>query len=149
MNLLKATGAAMNLPEIFVNFPNKKLDMSCKDCVAITGDKHRDRLAQRIFKENFKLVINDVIDNNVTFQMFTGTRSFDIHMDTVKGTMFKRLRKLGKWKNIDILKSLFTANQLGFFMYSPKRTPRVKHIYVNRALRDKIDENTNAGKTYC
>jgi hypothetical protein len=95
------------------------------------------------------MVINDVIDNNVTFELPTGTRKCDIHMQTIRDEDFKKLRRAGRWRNVDFLKSLFTGNILGLFMYSPKRTPRVKNIYVGRELRDKIDNYTNEGKTYC
>lgn len=149
MSFIKATGAALNLQDIFINFPNEELQLSCKDCEAITGDRHREKLAQKIFKESVKLVINDIIDNNVTFRLPTGSRKCEIHMKTVSGDEFKRLRRAGKWRNIDFLKSLFSGNQLSFVMYSPTRPPRIKNIYVNKSLKDKIDNNTNKGKTYC
>lgn len=149
MNYVKATGAALNLPELFINFPNKSLKISSKECNEIIGSYHRELLAQQIFKESVKLVINDIIDNNVTFQLPTGSRKCDIHMQTFKGNDFKNLRKGGRWKNIDFLKSLFTGNILGLFMYSPKRPPRIKNIYVDKKLKNKIDSNTNNGKTYC
>ena len=58
------------------------------------------------------------------------------------------MRRAGKWRDINYLKSMFTGYQLGFFMYG-KRTPRVKNIYVNKELRDKITNNTNNGMQYC
>lgn len=137
MNFIKATGAAFNLAQLFINFPFKKLKKTKKD------------LVQKIFKEHFKLVINDIIDNNVTFELPTGSRKCNIHMLTIKGKQFKDLRKNGKFQNIDFLKSLFTGNQLALFMYSPKRPPRIKYIYINKELRDKIDKYTNEGKKYC
>lgn len=149
MNFIKATGCAFNISDLFINFPFKKLKITCKKCKEINNDEHRNMLVQKIFKENFKLIINDIIDNNVTFELPTGSRKCDIHMQTIYGEEFKRLRRAGKWKNVDFLKSLFTGNQLGLFMYSPKRPPRVKNIYLNKELRDKIDENTNNEKTYC
>lgn len=149
MNLIKATGAAFNTSELFINFPFKRLKITCKECKKIVNNEHRDVLATKIFREHYKTVINDVIDNNVTFKLPTGSRQCDIHMQTIKGNDFKNLRRGGKWKNVDFLKSLFTGNQLGLFMYSPKRPPRIKNIYVNKELQDKIDENTNNGKTYC
>lgn len=149
MNFIKAIGAAFNLSEIFINFPTKKLKITCDQCYKLIGDAHREKLAARIFKESFKLVINDVIENNITFQLPTGSRKCDIHMQTIDKEDFKNLRRAGKFRNIDFLKSLFTGNQLGLFMYSPKRPPRIKNIYVNKELKDKIDNNTNSGKTYC
>jgi hypothetical protein len=69
-------------------------------------------------------------------------------MQRFTGDKFKTLRKSGKWANINFLKSYFTGYQLGLFMYG-NRTPRVKNIYVNKELRDKITNNTNEGKQYC
>jgi hypothetical protein len=69
-------------------------------------------------------------------------------MQRMTGDQFKALRKGGKWKDVDYLKSFFTGYQLGLFMYG-NRTPRVKSIYVNKELRNKITENTNNGKQYC
>lgn len=149
MNFIKAIGCAFNVRDIFINFPFKKLKMNCKKCEELTGDPHRNQLVYKIWKENFKLIINDIIDNNVTFQLPTGSRKCDIHMQTFSGDKFKNLRRAGKWKDVDFLKSLFTGNQLGLFMYSPKRPPRVKNIYVGKDLKKKIDDYTNNGKTYC
>lgn len=148
MNFIKAIGYAFNSSHLFINFPFKKLKINCKQCEELIGDKHRNKLAQKIWRENYKLILNDIIDNNVTFQLPV-SRKCDIHMQTYSGNQFKNLRRSGKWKNVDFLKSLFTGNQLALFMHSPKRTPRVKNIYVNKELQKKIDDYTNNGKTYC
>lgn len=149
MNFIKATGCAFNVPDIFMKFPLKKLKIHWKECEKIIGNGHKEILAQKIWKDSYKLILNDIIDNNVTFQLPTGCKKCDIHMQTFSGDDFKNLRRSGKWKNVDFLKSLFTGNQLALFMYSPKRTPRVKNIYVNKELQKKIDDYTNNGKTYC
>ena len=143
-----ALGCAFSMNNLFDNFPYKKLTITCKQCKAITGDNHRDILVKRIFRESVKLVINDVINNNVTFWLpLTGEKKCNIHMRRVQGTAFKNLRKAGKWKDIDILKSMFSGYELSFFMLG-KRTPRVKSIYLNKELRDRIVQNTNSGMSY-
>lgn len=146
---IKATGCAFNTSQLFINFPYKDLEISCDDCEKIIGDRHRDKLVAKIFREHYKMVINDVIENNVTFQLPTGSRRSEIHMQTFKGDDFKNYRRKGKWKAVDFLKSWFTGHMLGLFMYSPKRPPRVKNIYVDSKLTKKIDQYTNEGKTYC
>lgn len=144
-----AIGCAFTQKEMFENFPYKKLKITCKQCEKAIGDPHRDILARRIFRECVKLVLNDVIDNNVTFQLpLVGNVKADIHMQRFSGKAFCDLRKAGKWKDVDYLKSVFTGYQLGLFMYG-KRTPRVRNIYVHKELRDKITENTNKGMQYC
>ena len=143
-----ALGCAFSMDNLFDNFPYKKLTITCKQCKAITGDNHRDILVKRIFRESVKLVINDVVNNNVTFWLpLTGSKRCNIHMRRVQGDEFKNLRKAGKWKDVDILRSMFSGYELSFFMLG-KRTPRVKSIYLNKELRDKIIQNTNNGMSY-
>lgn len=142
-----ATGCAFNLREIFMNFPYKKLELTCNDCLKINGNSHRDILVKQVFRECFKLVINDIIDNNITFNLPTGARKCDIHMKRVRGNAFKNLRKAGKWKDIDIVESNFTGYELGFYMYG-KTSPRIKTIYVNNFYKERITQNTNKGMQY-
>lgn len=150
MAYIQATGHAFSNQDIFINFPNKKLKITCNECEELIGERHREKLAEKIFRDCFKMVIEDVIDNNVTFQLpLTGIVKSDIHMATFKDDAFKAGRKNGKWKNVDFLKSLFTGHQLRLFMYSPNRLSKSKPIYVNKELKDRIDQNTNLGKTYC
>ena len=126
-----ALGCAFSMDNLFDNFPYKKLKITCKQCEAITGNQHRDILVKKIFRESVKLVINDIINNNVTFWLpLTGDKKCNIHMRRVEGDEFKNMRKVGKWKNIDILKSMFSGYQLSFFMLG-KRTHRVKSVYLN------------------
>ena len=142
-----STGCAFNTDEMFMNFPYKKLKITCEDCKKINGNPHRDILVKQIFRECFIVVINDVIDNNITFWLPTGAKKCNIHMQRIRGNDFKNLRRAGKWRNVDILESNFTGYQLGFYMYG-KTLPRIKNIYVNKELREKITENTNKGMQY-
>ena len=81
-----ALGCAFNLEEMLINFPYKKLHITCKDCKAITGDNHRDLLVKRVFKESVKLVIEDIIENNITFWLpLTGDKKCNMHMKRVSG----------------------------------------------------------------
>lgn len=141
-------GCAFTVPEILYNFNYKRLQLSCEQCKKITGDSHRDKLAAKIFRASFQLVIKDVIENNITFQLpLIGNKKCNIHMRRVQGDEFKNLRKSGKWKDIDILKSMFSGYEIGFYMLG-NRTPRVKTIYVNNQLKSQILLNTNKGVSY-
>lgn len=148
MAYIKATGCAFNLDEMFMNFPYKKLQMSCQDCKRINGNEHRNLLVKKIFRECVKIILEDIIDNNITFQLPTGKRKADIHMKKVSGEAFKNLRRGGKWKDVDLLSSDFTGHELALYMYG-ERDPRIKTIYVNKRLKDKITRQTNDGKRYC
>lgn len=142
-----SVGCAFGIKELFMNFPYKKLKVTCEDCQRINNNPHRDVLVKKIFKECLKLVINDIIDNNITFNLPTGARKCDIHMKKVQGKAFKNLRRFGKWRDVDFLESYFTGYELGFYMYG-KVSPRIKTIYVNKAYKNRITENTNKGKQY-
>lgn len=148
MSMLKAMGCAFNLNEMFMNFPYNKLKLTCNDCKRINNNLHKDMLVKKIFRESMKMVLNDVIDNNITFQLPTGKKKCDIHMKKVQDEAFLNLRKSGKWSDINLLSSNFTGHELGLYMYGEK-DPRIKTIYVNKELKDKITKNTNKGMQYC
>lgn len=150
MNFIKATGCAINATQLFLTFPYKKLKTTCKLCRKVTGDDHRDVLVSRIFRDHYKEVIEDIIDNNVTFELpITGRSKCELHMQAVRGEEFERLRRHGKWLNIDYYKSNFTGYRLALFITSPKRPPKIKYVYVNKRLKDKLDDYVNNQKTYC
>ena len=145
-----ATGYAFNTDEIFENFPYEKLLVTCDDCNIVNGDYHKDRLVKRVFKDALYLILNDIIDNNVTFQLPTGGIRSEIHVNNYEGEDFVKARQCGKWQDIDFIESNFTGNQLVLDMYGKKNgIRRRKPIYVDRRLKNKITENTNNGKRYC
>lgn len=145
-----ATGYAFNTDEIFENFPYEKLLVTCDDCNIVNNDFHKDRLVKRVFKDALHLILNDIIDNNVTFCLPTNPIRVEIHVNNYEKEDFIRGRKNGKWQDVDFLESNFTGNQLVLDMYGKKNgIRRRKPIYVNRVLKDKLTENTNNGKRYC
>jgi hypothetical protein len=50
-----------------MNFPYKKLQMDCKKAKEINGDAHRDKIVKKVFRTCLIRVLEDIIDNNVTF----------------------------------------------------------------------------------
>ena len=143
-----ALGCAFNTRNLLDNFPYKKLHITCKKCKSITGDNHRNLIVEKVFKESIKLVISDIVNNNVTFWLpLTGSKRCNIHMRRVQGNEFKNLRRGGKWRDIDIINSNFSGYQLSLFMLG-NRTPRVKSIYLNKKFRTIISNNTNNGMSY-
>ncbi len=145
-----ATGYAFNTDEIFENFPYDKLLVTCNDCNIVNGDFHKDKLVKRVFKDALKLILTDIIDNNVTFQLPTGSRRAEIHVNNYEGEAFEKARRRGKWLDVDFLASNFTGNQLVLEMYGKNNgLRRRKPIYVDKRLKDKLTENTNNGIRYC
>ena len=55
MNWIKATGAAINIAQLFINFPLKKLKITCEQCEKVINNRHRDKLLGRVFKEHYKI----------------------------------------------------------------------------------------------
>lgn len=143
-----AVGHSFNVDEIFMNFPYKKLKLTCEDCKRINGNKDRDALVKKIFRDSVKVILSDIIDNNVTFTLPTNKGTADIHVRRTYGEDFKKARKRGKWKNVDFLSSNFSGNEL---VLSMKRNvfSKEKIIYVDKNLKSKITENTNNGMQYC
>lgn len=142
-----ALGHAFNLSEIFENFKIKKLKMKCKDSQRICGDLHREHLAQQIFADSLRLVLEDIIENNVTFILPTGRKKSSLHAEKVSGEDFKRARRFGKFKEIDFLKTFFSGFRIVFEMNSGNRN-RKKEVYVEKELKQKFIDNINAGKQY-
>lgn len=143
-----ALGCAFTVRDMLSNFPYEHLQTNCSLCFSIIGDNHRNILVERIFKESVKIIIQDIIYNNVTFWLpLTGGKQCNIHMRRVSGDAFKNLRKGGKWQDIDILKSMFSGYQLSLFMLG-NRTPRIKSIYINRSLQKVISDRVNSGMQY-
>mgnify|MGYP007064439931 FL=1 len=143
-----AVGHSFNVDEMFMNFPYKKLKLTCEDCKRINGNKDRDTLVKKIFRDSVKVILNDIIDNNVTFILPTNKGIADIHVRRTYGEDFKKARKRGKWKNVDFLSSNFSGNELVLSM-KHNVFSKEKIIYVDKNLKSKITENTNNGMQYC
>ena len=143
-----AVGHSFNVDEMFMNFPYKKLKLTCEDCKRINGNKDRDALVKKIFRDSVKVILNDIIDNNVTFILPTNKGIADIHVRRTYGEDFKKARKRGKWKNVDFLSSNFSGNELVLSM-KHNVFSKEKIIYVDKNLKSKITENTNNGIQYC
>ena len=144
-----AVGCAFNLDEMFMNFPYKKLKLTCKDAKEINGDAHRDKIVKKVFRTCLKRVLEDIIDNNVTFELPTGSRKSELHMRRISGEKFSQCRRNGKFQEIDFLQSFFTGYEIELNMYKRGGLKRSKTVYVDPRLKQKIIDNTNNGKQYC
>lgn len=143
-----ALGCAFNLNDLFLNFNLKRLDITCNQCDKIISNRHRNHLCIKIFKEHFKLVINDIIENNITFILpLKGKVQCTMHMKMFEGDDFRRLRRHGKWKDVDFLASMFKGYSIKLFMYGQRAT-REKFVYVDNNYKNRITEKTNNGMSY-
>lgn len=146
--MFKIIGMAFSLRDLFSCFPYHKLKTTTKLCTKMIGYDKRFRLVHRVFRSHMEMVIKDVIENNVTFKLPVN-RDCQIHVESSTGEDFKRLRRAGKWSDIDFLESRFVGNQICLYINSPKSPSKVKDIYVNSKLKDRLTELTNKRKPYC
>ena len=145
-----ATGCAFNLDEMLINLDKSKLKMTCDLCERINGNKHKDILIKQICLEGTKLVLDDIIDNNVTFELPTGSaRKTQIRMERFTGDDFAKARRNGKFTEVDFLTSNFSGYQLMLEMFYKDGSPRrKKSIYVDSTRKQRIIDHTNNGKQY-
>ena len=143
-----ALGYAWKLDEIFENFKSQNLKIDCVSLQRLYGDNHKKRLCYKVFRECVKIIVNDIIDNDVEFQLPTGSRKTSLQMHTYRDEEFKKARKNGKFMEVDFLDSDFSANQLQLYMYGHRNIPKAKQVYVNKELKQKITNYTNQGRVY-
>ncbi len=98
----------------------------------------------RILRYFFYLLIQDIIENNVTFKFPEKCYSW-IEMTPVSGKDFVNARQNGAFKDVDFLMSNFT----GYVIYlrrTTKYSTRRTRLYVSHRYKDRITELTNQGK---
>lgn len=139
-------GASFNMQHLLMNFPYKKSKITCKQSEEITGDLHKSTLLSFVFRECLRMVVNDIIENNITFWLPTGARPSSLYMKRYTGEVFQKLRRAGKWSDVNILNSDFSGYQLTFCLHH-KRVREVP-VYVTKAEKDRITIHTNNGKAY-
>ena len=141
-----ATGYTFSARDLFAALPTKKIKISRKDLLKYFKVHKKTLLATRIFIYCVKIILLDIINNNVTFKLPTKSECY-IEMLRHHGDDFIAGRKNGAYQDVDYLKSDFTAYTLSFRYIASERTIR-KDIHVSGWMRDMITENTNNGMQY-
>lgn len=143
-----AIGWACNLKDLFVRFPYEKLKSLKSESKA-----KKLQIVKQVFRQGVIEMLNDVIDNNVTFKIQgIGYQGGEIHMEAVTGEEFEKARQNGKFKKVDFLESLFTGYQMYLYVHGKRDNflhRRKFPIYVGKFFKDKIIKHTNEGKVYC
>lgn len=143
-----AIGWACNLNDLFVRFPYEK----CKSLLFKTKAQQRQKVKQ-VFREGVNQILNDIIENNNTFKIQgVGYQKGEIHMEAITGSDFEKVRKKGKFQDVDFLESLFTGYQMYIYVGGKRDNflyRRKFPIYVGKILKDKLTKYTNQGKVYC
>lgn len=144
-----ALGWACNLSDLFVRFPYEK----CKALIKNYKTKQQQRQKiKAVFRTCVEIIINDIIENNNTFQIPSFQYSGgEIHYESISGSEFKRLRAKGKFTGIDFLETLFTGYQLYLYIHGKtdnflarKKVP----IYISSHYKKKMESLANNGQTY-
>lgn len=145
-----ALGWACNLNDLFVRFPYEKYK-SLRTKWASKIEKRS--VVKAVFREGVRLVMQDIINNNVTFKIQgIGYQGGEIHMEAIKDSEFVEARKCGKFKGIDFLESFFTGYQMYLYVHGKRDNflhRRKFPIYLGKFFKDQIIKNTNKGKQYC
>lgn len=145
------TGAAFSLPSLFERDSAKQLHLKFLEAVKILGFNKvgaRDLLCAKVFAECFYMILEDMLENNITFTLPLGKKHAEIHMKRISGKQFQCGMKGRKFKDIDFLKTQFVAYRPYFFMHTNNRD-REKQIYTTIDYRKRLDEKVNNGKKYC
>lgn len=140
-----ARGYAFTLDDMFISFRHKKLKITCDECEQYFKERHKSIVAQRIMRECVKMVMEDVLENNITFKL-PGCNS-EIHMERISGEDFKIARSRGAFPDIDFLKTNCTVYRPYLYMYGNR--VRKKPIKSHKSYTKKLDEYINNGKIYC
>ncbi len=142
-----ATGYALNTNELFLNFPVKKLKLTAKECEELIGNRHKEYIAKKVFKACVGLVLNDIIENNATFELPTSSKKAQLGMKRFEREEFTKCRQNGKFQDVDFLESNFSGYQIAF-KFQSRGVQREKLIYLDSTNKNKITKNTNNGKSY-
>lgn len=145
-----AIGWACNLNDLFIRFPYQK----CKSLMTKWKTfKERRRVIKQVFRKGVNLVLEDIVNNNVTYKIQgIGYQGGEMHMEAIRGEDFIKAREHGKFEDVDFLESLFTGYQLYLYIHGKRDNflhRRKFPVYVNKLYRDMIVNNTNKGKQYC
>lgn len=140
-----ALGHACSAQDLFVKFNTKNMKFTKSNKYI----SHKKDKAASIFLTCVKLVIQDIIDNNIQFKLPPlGNAQSYIQMEQFRGKDFQNLFKAGKWRDIDFLASNFTGYQIAYFIKSKIRSDRRKLIYLSAKYNKQITDKVNNGFTY-
>lgn len=141
-----AFGCAFNTHNILYNFPLHKY--LWKHDGKTVKYEVRYSIMMQMFLHTFKMVLEDIIERNVTFNLPTvGIIKCNMHMTPITGDILARFRQAGAYADVDLFKSNFTAYRIAFCMYRHNMR-RTKTVYVTEKYKRRITELTNQGKQY-
>lgn len=142
-----ATGYALNARDLFKKFPTRSLEMTAQECMRLDGDRNKERVAEKVFKCALSLILDDIIDNNVTFKLPTGKKKAELYVKKYEGDVFTNCRQGGMFQDVNFLNSNFTGHKLALkFQQGENMVDKVVNVDKTRAER--LVKYTNEGKVY-
>lgn len=137
-----ATGYGITPTELYTTFKLENITTHHSKL----WDKSKRKVCGKVFTYCMLQILNDIIDDNVIFQLPVNTEAY-IEMKSFHGDEFKKARQNGAFADINLVTSHFTGNQL---VYRAKRTGywKLKPIKVSKVLKNRITKHTNNGKNY-
>ncbi len=111
--------------------------------------KCRDKkaLAQKIFLRYLYLLVRDLIEGGKIFHFPSQTLA-SLRMHKIAGEHFKYARKRGKFKEVDFLKSDFSAYLLVMDYETNKGVKITRQVVMSENLAKMIIDKTNEGYKY-
>lgn len=141
-------GCAFSLYDLFVRLNVSKFKTPRKELLKLDRVADKKRIAARVFVVMFQKVLSDLIEENIIFHLpVIKPKIGYFHVNRIRGESFAKLKKEGRYKDVDFLKTNFSTYRLNFTFYK-SQTPRSYTIYVNKKLTNRIIEKANQGFQY-
>lgn len=143
-----ATGYAFRLRDLFIKFPFEKLKFDGGSFQEIFKTKERCIICARILAYSLKLIVTDIIKNNVTFILPTNSKYAELYVRRTSQEEFAKIRQAGYDQDVDFLETNFTTYRLSF-RWQGRNLLRQKPCYMSLSLKKLMIENMNNGMKYC
>ena len=143
-----ALGHAINGRQLFRSLAAKRIKTPNKEIKKLVKSQHKEYLASKIFTDAVQMVMDDIIDNSVTFEISLNKKQLgQLYIKEVSGEDFLNEYKNGRHKYIDYLDTNFTGYN-PVFKYSKAGYTVEKPIYLDKKRQQRIAERANSGKSY-
>lgn len=143
-----ALGHAINGKQLFLPFDNKRIKTARKHVKELVKSEHKEYLANMIFADALQMIVDDMIDNSITFDFkLAKGKVAELYIKEFSDEEFLKRRKRGLWKEIDYLATNFSGYQ-PMFKYQKAGYTVEKPIHLDTKRKLKIAENANNGKSY-
>lgn len=146
-NIRYYTSYCFNACDLYDTFNLKQLKIRRDTVTKKYGVHSKQDFCKQVLLYCFYLILLDIIENNVTFVLPTGSRESEIQVKSYTGDELKKMIANGKFAGIDFYESDFTGYQLTY-RYKSSTGFKTKPIYINERHKQRFYELINSGKKY-